>query len=83
MTVIVGSRTADGEISHVGTTFTDDLVSFTVDKTLSKGVPEWANYVKGTVAQYVDDLPPKFAFKACIASDVPPGSGLSSSAALE
>lgn len=33
--------------------------------------------------QYLDDLPPNFAFNAVIASNVPLGSGLSSSAALE
>jgi len=52
---------------------------------LVPGDPGWANYVKGVVAQYSADLPSgkKFAFRAVYASDVPPGAGLSSSAALE
>ena len=83
ITVVVGSRTQSLE-TQVSSTFSgDDIVSFTINKSLAKGEPEWANYVKGTIAQYVDDLPPGLAFNACIASNVPTGSGLSSSAALE
>jgi galactokinase len=40
-------------------------------------------YVQGVIHQYLDDLPKGFAFNAVIASNVPLGSGLSSSAALE
>lgn len=83
VTVVVGARTERGP-THVSSTFSgDEIVSFNIDKSLAKGEPEWANYVKGTIAQYVDDLPPGLAFNACIASNVPTGSGLSSSAALE
>jgi galactokinase len=39
--------------------------------------------VQGVVAQYARDLPAGFQFNALIASDVPLGAGLSSSAALE
>lgn len=84
-TVIVGSRTFGDAVTRINSTFTADneVVAFEINTRLSKGTPTWANYVKGTIAQYVDDLPPNFAFNACIASDVPSGSGLSSSAALE
>lgn len=46
----------------------------------------WVNYVSGTVMQYLADLPVEgYQLHLCIAyaSDVPLGSGLSSSAALE
>jgi galactokinase len=83
-TVIVGSRTFSDGITRVNSTYNDDIVvDFEINNRLVKGTPVWANYIKGTIAQYADDLPPKFAFNACIASDVPIGSGLSSSAALE
>ena len=58
-------------------------VSFRIDDTLQKSEPTWANYVKGTVYHYMKDLPLNFAFNAVIISNVPLGSGLSSSAALE
>ena len=38
---------------------------------------------QGVIYQYLDDLPQNIAFNAVIASNVPLGSGLSSSAALE
>ncbi|CAL8284396.1 unnamed protein product [Merluccius merluccius] len=48
---------------------------------LSPGKPGWANYVKGVVQHY--RAPPVPGFKAVIASSVPLGGGLSSSASLE
>ncbi|XP_032676899.1 galactokinase-like [Odontomachus brunneus] len=47
---------------------------------IKPGVPKWANYVKGCIANFICDVP---AFNAVIASSVPVGAGLSSSAALE
>jgi len=61
----------------------DGIVSFTIDSRLKKDNPKWANYVKGTIYQYLQDLPQPFAFNAVISSNVPIGSGLSSSASLE
>lgn len=59
-------------------------MTFKADRTVTKGQPEWGNYVKGVIFQYLDELPSEGAsFKAVIASNVPLGSGLSSSAALE
>ncbi|KAK4874707.1 hypothetical protein RN001_014067 [Aquatica leii] len=44
------------------------------------GKPKWANYVKGVIVNYVGEPP---TFQAVIASSVPTGGGLSSSASLE
>jgi galactokinase len=46
---------------------------------------KWANYVKGTILQYLPDLQDDetFALDIAFAGDVPLGSGLSSSASLE
>nr|CAD7569543.1 unnamed protein product [Timema californicum] len=44
------------------------------------GTPKWANYVKGVAANFKGKIP---GFDAIIASSVPIGGGLSSSAALE
>ena len=68
-------------MGEVGTKITP--VSFVIDATLSKGVPHWMNYVKGTIFHYLRDLPVSFAANFVIVSNVPVGSGLSSSAALE
>lgn len=43
----------------------------------------WTNYIKGVISQYKDEIPKNAAFNAVIISDIPIGSGLSSSAALE
>ncbi|XP_017887703.1 galactokinase-like [Ceratina calcarata] len=49
-------------------------------KNIKPGEPKWVNYVKGCIAHFACDVPP---FKIVIASTVPVGAGLSSSAALE
>ncbi|NXT76248.1 GALK1 Galactokinase, partial [Zapornia atra] len=86
-TVLVGSPTQDGTISIVTTTEEADRphrVQFPVphqDSPLSPGEPRWANYVKGVIQHYQGGPVP--GFSAVIASDIPLGGGLSSSAALE
>jgi len=50
---------------------------------LKPGRPAWANYVRGVIAGFQARGIPIPGFRAVIESDVPPGSGLSSSAALE
>ncbi|RYH28718.1 hypothetical protein EON65_11130 [archaeon] len=82
-TIIVASRSTAKESIVYSTAKPGEPVTFLVDGTLSKGSPSWGNYVKGVVFQYLEDLPREFAFNAVICSNVPLGSGLSSSAALE
>lgn len=53
------------------------------DKPLERGEPKWANYVKGVVALFDDGKGIVPGFDAVIVSNVPLGSGLASSAALE
>jgi galactokinase len=73
----------------------NETVSFEINQSLHKEEPKWANYIKvyllhppltfsqGTIFQYLADLPSQASFDAVICSNVPLGSGLSSSAALE
>ncbi|XP_014013615.1 galactokinase isoform X2 [Salmo salar] len=87
VTVVVGSRTS-GQSASIITAAKDveepRRVDFDLpnDKALlSPGKPSWANYVKGVVQHY--RAPPVPGFRAVIASSVPLGGGLSSSASLE
>ncbi|XP_062979297.1 galactokinase [Elgaria multicarinata webbii] len=86
-TVMVGSPREDGIISIVTTAEEADQpkrVQFQVPGEggdLKPGEPRWANYVKGVIQHYkAGPLP---GFNAVIASNVPLGGGLSSSASLE
>ncbi|XP_069809432.1 galactokinase [Dendropsophus ebraccatus] len=87
VTVIVGSRRDDGRICIVTTAEGADephKVEFetpSVGKPLTPGAPKWANYVKGVIQHYRAGPVP--GFNAVIATSVPLGGGLSSSASLE
>ncbi|NWY63347.1 GALK1 Galactokinase, partial [Chionis minor] len=86
-TVLVGSPTQDGTISILTTSAEADephRVQFPAPRQgspLSPGQPRWANYVKGVIQHYRGGPVP--GFSAVIASDIPLGGGLSSSASLE
>ncbi|NXU72806.1 GALK1 Galactokinase, partial [Oreotrochilus melanogaster] len=86
-TVLVGSPTQDGTISIVTTAVEADephRVQFPAPcqgSPLSPGPPRWANYIKGVIQHYRGGPVP--GFSAVVASDIPLGGGLSSSAALE
>ncbi|XP_036611920.1 galactokinase isoform X2 [Trichosurus vulpecula] len=88
VTVLVGIPRSDGLISLVTTSeYVDEprRVEFpvpTAEKPLEPGIPRWANYVKGVIQHYpaAGPLP---GFSAVVASSVPLGGGLSSSASLE
>ncbi|KAM4692044.1 galactokinase [Rhinophrynus dorsalis] len=87
VTVMVGTPRDDGKISIVTTAEGADephKVEFEAPregKPLSPGCPNWANYVKGVIQHYRAGPVP--GFNAVIASNVPLGGGLSSSASLE
>ncbi|XP_020858170.1 galactokinase isoform X1 [Phascolarctos cinereus] len=88
VTVMVGIPRLDGLISLVTTSeYADEprRVEFpvpTAEQPLEPGMPRWANYVKGVIQHYpaAGPLP---GFNAVVASSVPLGGGLSSSASLE
>ncbi|XP_029768076.1 galactokinase isoform X2 [Terrapene carolina triunguis] len=86
-TVMVGSPRRDGTISIITTAEEAEepkrvqFLAPTERNTLRPGEPHWANYVKGVIQHYrAGPLP---GFNAVIASNVPLGGGLSSSASLE
>jgi len=60
-----------------------EMATFFLNDTLAPGKTRWANYVKGVLSQFLINgqrIPP---FDMAIASSIPLGAGLSSSAALE
>jgi galactokinase len=83
-TVIVGSIAQGTTQSNVvSASFDLSSAVFEINDNLKKGDPEWADYIKGTIFQYLNELPKGLAINAVICSNIPIGSGLSSSAALE
>ncbi|XP_009071752.1 PREDICTED: galactokinase, partial [Acanthisitta chloris] len=86
-TVLVGAPRQDGIISILTISAQADephQVQFPAPQhgsSLSPGQPRWANYVKGVIQHYPGGPVP--GFSALIASDIPLGGGLSSSASLE
>ncbi|XP_055677533.1 galactokinase-like [Lutzomyia longipalpis] len=83
VTLIVGSR--NGSASQVNLVTlcegVDEPRRCTFDShNVTKGAPQWANYVKGVCHHFPHPIP---GFSAVIVSNVPVGGGLSSSAALE
>ncbi|KAK5876379.1 hypothetical protein CesoFtcFv8_025739 [Champsocephalus esox] len=87
VTVVVGSQTCGRDVTVVTATEHADephRVDFSLPADgapLAPGLPRWANYVKGVIEHY--RAPPVTGFRAVIASSVPLGGGLSSSASLE
>ncbi|NWR78696.1 GALK1 Galactokinase, partial [Centropus unirufus] len=86
-TVLAGSPAPDGAISvlttapEAGEPRTVRFVAPGPGSALRPGQPRWADYVKGVVQHYRGGPVP--GFSAAIATDLPLGGGLSSSAALE
>ncbi len=73
----------DGIISAVAADFEGQSDSFACDAHIDHATQEWANYLRGMASVLRDDGVVLSGCNLAIAGDVPLGSGLSSSAALE
>ncbi|KAH9382704.1 hypothetical protein HPB48_023260 [Haemaphysalis longicornis] len=83
-TVVVGSAVKGSSTCNVHSLGFPEPASFFLpsqENPLKPGPPSWSNYVRGVVAHFPGPL--TSGFNAVVASSVPPGAGLSSSAALE
>ncbi|CAB3223632.1 unnamed protein product [Arctia plantaginis] len=85
LTLVVGASNNSTECNVVSVLSSGEVVSAsfpapTTSTALKPGPPAWTNYVKGVVANFPGEVP---GFDAVIVTDVPMGSGLSSSAAVE
>lgn len=84
-TYIVGKPVPEGDSCEViAEAFPGAVATFGAgDTPVEDSLPSWARYVKGMTAIYARNGHKIVPFRASIVSDVPLGSGLSSSAALE
>jgi galactokinase len=81
-TVFAGDQNKDKAVTLHSST-TGETANFSVRGAVEKGEPAWSNYVRGVVAGFQQRGQKVGGFDAVIASTVPFGGGLSSSAALE
>lgn len=81
-TAMVGDKTGSDEIALLAASFNEEA-SLSAGDLDSGSNYDWANYVLGVADQLEKAGVSVSGFQAVIASDVPVGSGLSSSAALE
>ena len=82
-TVIVARENHSQRCRVVAADKDGEMATFINDESLAPGQTAWANYIKGVIAQFWRNGQQPPSFDAAVASDVPMGSGLSSSAALE
>lgn len=86
-TVIVGvkARAGPSRIVSREDTAKDRIVEFHANENLTPGKPCWANYIKGVAFHYFKrfNIKDNLNIWAVMASDVPIGGGLSSSASIE
>jgi len=73
----------DGKVRLASTIYPNQLVEFSVQEKIQRGQPQWANYCKGVAAELLAAGIPLTGMDALISNTLPPGGGLSSSAALE
>ncbi|MGN6507231.1 MAG: galactokinase [Tepidisphaeraceae bacterium] len=62
--------------------FPDSVGEFSIDQ-VSRGEPKWTNYVRGPIAMLKEKQVPLVGMDCLIVNTLPPGGGLSSSAAME
>src|SRR5690349_17888571 len=82
--VLIACRTRnDGKVRLASTIFPGEVAEFSVQGKIAKGKPAWANYSKGVAAELLAAGIPLSGMDALVSNTLPPGGGLSSSAALE
>eukprot|EP00612_Vaucheria_litorea_P008010 CAMPEP_0171472060 /NCGR_PEP_ID=MMETSP0946-20130122/1066_1 /TAXON_ID=109269 /ORGANISM="Vaucheria litorea, Strain CCMP2940" /LENGTH=393 /DNA_ID=CAMNT_0012001651 /DNA_START=148 /DNA_END=1326 /DNA_ORIENTATION=+ len=82
--IVSSSEEDSGKIRVASENRKNGIHLFEANFEMSPGEIHWVNYIKGVIFEYLADLPPKksFTIDIYIASSVPIGAGLSSSASL-
>lgn len=73
----------DGRVKLASTVFPNEIVEFSVQRTIERGEPAWANYSRGVAAELEAAGVPLSGIEILMANTLPVGGGLSSSAAIE
>ena len=73
----------DQKVVAVSTLFPQTRVEFDLAGPITPGKPSWGNYVRGPAAELLTAGIPLVGMDVLIANTLPPGGGLSSSAAME
>ncbi|MEX0867262.1 MAG: galactokinase [Pirellulales bacterium] len=81
--VIAGSAAGNCTTAHLFSEQMNQTVTLALQPPFEQLAVGWANYLQGVIAGWHQRGLPLPPFDAAIASDIPPGGGLSSSAALE
>jgi len=85
--VVISGKAAEGTVCRIASDAFPEVVEFDVSKPLDaykqSGKTAWANYVIGVVSELVKLNVKVGGFEAYVTSNVPPGAGVSSSAAVE
>jgi len=82
-TVVAIGRSNSAVITSIASDFGEDLDRFALDQRIDVVSPDWANYVRGVAQAMLAEGIELTGANLALAGDVPLGSGLSSSAALE
>lgn len=82
-TVVAIGRANSRVIISIASDFGEDLDRFALDRPIDVVSPDWANYVRGVAQAMLAEGIELTGANLALAGDVPLGSGLSSSAALE
>ncbi len=80
---IVSRARDDGIVRLASTAFPKTIAEFSLEKSITRGEPTWANYSKGVAAGLKHAGIPLRGMDALIDNTLPVGGGLSSSAAIE
>jgi galactokinase len=81
--VVIAAAPSEKPVANLFSTSTSETVAVSLEAPLRPEPGSWANYVRGVIAFAREEGLSFGGFDAVIHSDVPPGGGLSSSAALE
>ena len=81
--LLAGRARDDGRVAVCSTLFEGEAAEFAINGVITPGAPSWANYVRGPVAVLKAKGVPLVGMDCLITNTLPPGGGLSSSAAME
>jgi galactokinase len=81
--VVIAAASAGSPAARFHSVARDETVEIPCRGPIRPAVPAWANYLRGVMAGFARRHPLPTGLEALILADLPPGGGLSSSAALE